>query len=274
MVAKGAAVKPNSKSAWYVAAVIILIIALVAAIIFVMPHQAKPKATTTSVMSTTVPPATSGNYVIQSTTTIPAAKSNSTSSKNLTTTQSSNVSNSTSINRAAINYTDGRTITFNVSRVAFISNAIAANILGANATYYNASFSTNPNTAANYFPPVAFPTLYGNISIMAGWMLNYSNTAGCAAYCRQLLSVTYLTNNSKELYKDFVLYSNTTFNTTNASAKGGKYSYAMKEISPGWWGMDMYAWKNEEMGILEVVSSNSINQSLVASSFISTMNQS
>jgi hypothetical protein len=265
----------SGKRAYLFAAIIIIIVA--AAALAVLYHGSNKATATSTLPSTTTPVAVSGNYTVKATTTIPQISNtvNETNSSLYNSTISVNATSANAINMSAINATNGIKITFNRTNGSYVGIGTAANITGLRDGTYNTSFSTDPSTAAGYFPNVAFPTLYGNISIIAGWHLNYSSPSACTtnANCAQFLTVTYVTNNSKALYKDFILYTNTTFDKINATMDGAVYSSASGNFTAGWRGLNLYVWKGDEFGIVGVISNGTINGTLVASSYIHTMNQ-
>jgi hypothetical protein len=249
----------------------IIIIAVVAVIaLALLLSSSHPKAKTETTVSTiSVPAIASGNYTLvtsptntslHSTTSIPAQPTNS------STKTSNSLLNQTSLNITMQN------ITFSTADVHYITQTQAANILGTGGTY-NTSFTTNESDAVDFFPPIAMVTTYSNVSIIAGWTMNYTNTAACVTYCPTLYTLTYTTTNSRQIYKDLVLYSSSSANLTtiNATVGGMEYSYGQIRLNDSWKGIFMYALEGNNVALLGLQTNQAVNQSQLIDTFANTI---
>jgi hypothetical protein len=170
--------------------------------------------------------------------------------------------------RPATNTTQN--VTFSAQNVPYINQTQAMALVGFNGIY-NTSSSTDAYNASAYFPPIAMLTIYGNVSLIAGWMMNYTNTTACGPdYCPTIQTVTYLTNNSKLIYTDLVLNTNN-LTVTNATFNGAEYSYNEAALGDNWTGMNLYAWKNNEVELAGIATNRTLNTTRVITYVTNTL---
>ena len=126
------------------------------------------------------------------------------------------------------------------------------------------------NLGGKFLPPIA---LYSNVEIMAGWNLNSTNTTACVDYCPTLYTVTYVTNNSKQIYRDLVFYSKSAadLTTINGTANGVEYSYGQENLGNGWSGVFMYVLKGNYAAIFGLQTNQTVNKNLIISTFSNTI---